>query len=310
MFFFSVEKKKKSKSKRNKELVFEEIIVDVLRDMRGDTIDIAVAKLIQIDDGGVFREENSRILVHNIIDRATHFVRFATVYVQLCQRLIDIDPNASTESAFNKLLLNACQGMFMDKIMNAPETVNPKDRHRCLGIIRFIGVLFMYNLLYANIIEGIVGALLDCATENRLEYLYELLAIVSKRIQMRSGDRERDAKCYRNLDHFYGILTNKLDEMPISSETRGRCRALLREHANDFSNPLPMILGDYGPPVKQQRKKAITVNYGADDSFGNDDFASADDGDDSQCDDHIGSIRSDEVPIYSFILWKSGNLTD
>lgn len=225
--------------------------------MRIDTVDIFAEKLLKLDN--IYQLDRAQIVIYHTVDRATHFVRFATVYLKLCKQLIEKEPeyiDAASESSFRKLLLNHCHQMFTELVLTEKDVDCTKQRKRCLGLVRFIGLMYLHKLLYANILEWIIGALLEFPTQGRLECLYELLGVVGEHIEIRSGDAETDMQWYRDMSKYYDTLKAILDdeghEMKI--DARIRYRDLLKCRANGWAKPVQLILGDYGPMVNQRRK--------------------------------------------------------
>lgn len=251
----------KPKPNTTKEIPFETQVIYLLRDMRLETVDQFANKMLKI--GNIYQPERVRVIVDSIVDRGIHFTKFATVYVQLCQRLVEADTNPPSDTTFKKLLLNTCHEIFTQKIINTDHVkVSPVVHKRCLGIVRLIGVMYMHQLIFANIVEWIVGALLDDVTDSRLDYLYELLSIVGKRIELRSGNAEADKQWCRNLSTYYEALQAELDDEggSIAKETRDRCCDLLACRAGGWAKSMPLILGEYGPPMRQHKTKTSTTS--------------------------------------------------
>lgn len=231
--------------------------------MRIDTIDAAVTKLLKHD---IYSTERATTVIDVTIDRATHFVRYATVYVKFCKRIIEKEPEFTDEHSFKRLLLNRCHNIFTDLVITNEATNNSKHRLKCLGITRFIGCLYMHQLLFANIIEWVTGILIEFATEDKLEYLYELLAIVGKRIELKSDDYDTDIQWYRDLDEYYATLSAiaKDDGHEMSSDTRNRLNDMVQNRMTGWQSPVELLLGDYGPVVKQQLQRRAANESGND----------------------------------------------
>lgn len=245
-----------SKAKRPIQ-TFDEHVQLILRDMRIDSVDAAVRKLLKHEN--VYTIERATIVIDMAIDRAIHFFRFATVYVTFCKRIIDRESEFTNDFSFKKLLLNRCHSIFTDLVIANESTINAKHRLKCLGITRFIGCMYMHKILFANIIEWVIGILIDFATEDKLEYLYELLAIVGKRIELQSGDYDTDIQWYRNLDEHYKTLSQiaKDTDHEMKIDTRSRLNDLVQNRQAGWKSPINLLLGDYGPVVNQKLKQEV-----------------------------------------------------
>lgn len=258
-----------AKPKKTAEVTFDAQVIAVLRDMRLETVDAFADKLLLLGD--IYGDDRMQRVIYHIVDRATHFVRYGTVYVKLCMRLIEKEPasgdTAATESSlFRKQLLNHCHLLFTEWVLGDTQANDAMHRMRCLGLIRLIGLLYMHRLLFANILEWIIGALLEPSTAAKLEYLYELLAIVGKRVELQSGEVADDLQWHRDLSQCIETLKAALDDgaQEIQIDLRGRYRDLFESRSNGWAEPLHLILGDYGPVA--DRRKNVSLPSAPDES--------------------------------------------
>lgn len=153
---------------------------------------------------------------------------------------------------FKKQLLNKCQKEFNDHVANENsmrekleplqnelnETKDPnrkleltmqleeeerKLRRRSVGTVRFIGELYRQNMLLTSIMEWCVVALLDIATEEKLECLCKLLTTVGQKMEYKTNNEDYDKKYYRDLTpHFLKMqqIASDKKQSKISSRVR------------------------------------------------------------------------------------------
>lgn len=136
---------------------------------------------------------------------------------------------------FKKELLNKCQREFDDRIANENfinsqllplqnELNEAKDYHRkvelaaklveeehklrrrSVGIVRFIGELYKQNLILTSIMEWCIKALLKIRTEEKLEYLCQLLTTVGQQMELKTHDDEHDRKYCRDLTAYFQTM--------------------------------------------------------------------------------------------------------
>lgn len=239
-------------------LTFDVKVIHLLRDMRSDTVSVFVGRILQLN---IFTEERSTTVIELVVSRAVHFTKFATVYVRFCKQIIEKENELSTTNtsfSFKKLLLNKCHDLFTKEILRDDSSNKRKSERwkRCLGITRFVGVLYMHQLLFANIIEWVVGSLLDFATEDKLEYLYELLAIVGKRMELKTSNTEHNLQWYRDLSSYFEILERiTKDSEHQSEDTRNMLHDLVGNRKNGWNRQATLLLGDYGLPINKKNEK-------------------------------------------------------
>lgn len=210
-----------------------------------DEVDEAIEKLLMLQE--IRTTECASLVMHLAAEKAIDYVSQGTVIGRLCKHLIERDSQFTNTYLFYNALIHKCQSLF-DAVMDHTQCSNIKRRLRCLGIVRFIGVLYMYRIFPAKIISGITSLLLSSPVDDNLLYVYELLCIVGKRIERIGSDEQICdlSEQYRTIDV---ILYSK--ETEIHPDIRKLLRKLIRNRKNNWRKSNKLLLGDYGPVLRK-----------------------------------------------------------
>lgn len=137
-----------------------------------------------------------------IFDKAIAEPLFAPMYAELCAAISKRAPSYADEDSdyfrslsFKHLLANRCQREFEDGLNSVPADGMSADEaarqtRRFLGIVRFIGALFLKNMLVSKIIHACVPALLsdgDHPADKHVEAVCMLLSTVGKALDQPSA---------------------------------------------------------------------------------------------------------------------------
>ena len=127
--------------------------------------------------------------VELIFEKAVEVPEFSVIASRMCQVLqmkkVSVE-NSQTETVnFKKLLISLCQKEFNKDYLERPLGLRfadgeMKKRRRWLGNIRFIGELYMRQMLTARIMHECVQKLLETRDEESLECLCLLLTTVGQ----------------------------------------------------------------------------------------------------------------------------------
>lgn len=151
-------------------------------------------------------------IIELIFEKAVDEPNFASAYAQMCFSLsalsVNVEPNSAEVEIFKKKLLTHCQNEFekiskdekadarlkeLDQCKDPEkrqelEEEERKFRRRSVGIVRFIGELFKFNMLTQKIISKCIKHLLSCDQEESLECLCKLLTTVGQMMEKTNFD--------------------------------------------------------------------------------------------------------------------------
>ncbi|ODQ66664.1 ARM repeat-containing protein, partial [Nadsonia fulvescens var. elongata DSM 6958] len=216
----------------------------------GQILDIAAQSKYE-DDGRTLRQ-----VIELTFAKATDEAHWSSMYARFCQKMQEeIDPQIQDRSIldkeglpvrsnmlFRKYLLSRCQAEFekgwVDKIPTHDETT-PTDaqsmsedyykaaaaKRRGLGLIKFIGELYMLDMITERIMHGCIQRLLMTETgpgedpsEDLIESLSKLLTTIGEKL---------DASC-RMTDWLEGYYA-KMDKLTKSPTLPPRLRFMLMD---------------------------------------------------------------------------------
>ncbi|KAG8710698.1 hypothetical protein FRC09_020972 [Ceratobasidium sp. 395] len=142
-----------------------------------------------------------------VFEKAKNEAAFSEIYARLCRKLVDqISPNIQDEAVqdnrgqpipggllFRKHLTNLCQEHF-ERVLRH-EATGTISKRQDLGLVRFIGELFVHNLLTERIVHECIKGLLSNITnptEGDVENLCELLRTVGPSLDTPKARRHMD----------------------------------------------------------------------------------------------------------------------
>ncbi|KAJ2855052.1 hypothetical protein J3B02_002366, partial [Coemansia erecta] len=224
--------------------VFHRHIQTLLNKLTPDNFDSVSDELLAWGNKSV-NETDGRILRHLIMlvfDKATDEPLWASTYARLCVKLIvKIDPRVSDENVHNKegnlmtgmqlvrkYLLTKCQEDFergwkveMPEDMESPEYYEAmKIKRRGLGLVKFIGDLFLRDILSERIMHECIKRLLtnyEGPEEEETESLAKLLTTAGQKLD------HKDAKKY--MDAYFG----RVAAMAVNKTLASRIRFMLQD---------------------------------------------------------------------------------
>lgn len=143
-----------------------------------------------------------------------------------------------------KMQFKTTNNRFKTKLLQQMIVIKLKERvlrNRSIGIVRFIGELYCQNMLITNIIECCIIALLKIRTDEKLEYLCELLTMVGKKMEEKADGKEPNQKYYCNLTpHFktiHSILSVNKKFRGVSPEVRSKLLELIKLRNRNWGSP-------------------------------------------------------------------------
>lgn len=233
-----------------KSRVLRKCCVQAARHLQIETIDQAVMRLLVLEN--MCTVERSAIVIHLSAECAVKKVNTATIYGRLCRQLIDMELIATDSSLFRDALVNKCQALFSEIIDGNGLHTDP-HRLRYLGIIRFIGIMYMFRFLTAKIIEWIVSTLIKAPNDDKLVYLCELLALIGKRIERKPVNEGQDMEWYADLAKYYQELSFSANssQLQLQTNTRRLINQLIKNRDMNWVGPVSLQLGEYGPIVRK-----------------------------------------------------------
>lgn len=159
-----------------------------------DNVDVAIEEFNKIN---IPLAKRNAIIVEVAVDRAVYFVAYATVYLKLFHEMVKKEAELAADGlninpTFKSLLLKRCRELFRNEVLQTQ--IRNQTKH--LGIIRLIGILFKYNLLSSFVLKSVFDDLIAIGTADKLECVYELLALVGKHVEFQSGSDAMDVQWY------------------------------------------------------------------------------------------------------------------
>ncbi|KAG5671624.1 hypothetical protein PVAND_001817 [Polypedilum vanderplanki] len=160
----------------------------------------------------ITEKESLESIVDILFEKSITEPGFAPIYARLCKVLTeahvfqttDINGNESKKSPWKMYLIYRCQEEFerfsvdeetlneiLSKIDSA-ETQEDKDyyadihfnyRYRAQGTIKFIGELYMYDLLNSNVMKSCIESLLSSITEENISRVCHLFTTIGKKFE-------------------------------------------------------------------------------------------------------------------------------
>jgi len=169
--------------------------------------------------------------VNCVFEKALSEPVFSPTYAEFCVKLskhITVTNADGEAQSFKRLILNQCQTEFesaeFDKAESNQETTEElaaeekaaafKKKQRMLGTIRFIGELFIRQMLTGKIIGICISMLFNTTAEENLEALCKLLRTVGKTLDKKGAPPE---------------LYPKLGEMSKDRKLPSRLRFMLQD---------------------------------------------------------------------------------
>lgn len=203
-----------------------------------------------------------------IFDKALNEPSFCVEYAKVCKHLSSLqifvkedeldsneaDKNAKAPAEFRRMLLQKCQDEYSSdmyknidldswtkKIEEADDPdkrkaleaeldeIKRKARKRWLGFIRFIGELYLHNLLSYLILCDCLHNLANTQDDESLECLCTLLKTIGSKFEdhmkeLRVNEKRVKQKNYPvpDMDVFFGRLQSIIDLKPIYTSSRVR----------------------------------------------------------------------------------------
>lgn len=214
--------------------------------------------LVQYGTKNISPAESLKHLIDMIFENAVEEQHLTPWYALLAKHFaMKTEANAETGNdtidlilrLFKKAILNKCQTEFdlnvadenavasqlLPLIDDMDNEIDPdqksllsalieKDgrrlRARRVGIVRFIGEVYMQGMLTTNIMMWCVSTLSDAESDAKLELMCVLLGVVAPRMELKTGDPGLDKKRYRNLDTIFEKMQTIVDDKKNSARVR------------------------------------------------------------------------------------------
>lgn len=184
------------------------------------------------------------LVMNTIVKWAIKNVNRTTAYGRLCKRLMGCDGESAGDNLF-RLAFKPIGESLCDELVNC--RAHNERRVRCLGIVRFLSILFMYRVLSSRIIVYNASMLLLTPNNDQLDIFYECMAIVGKRL-------EQDNQSFCDMGKLFDELRSIVADgkcADIAPDTKKRLFMLAACRRNRWTITVELILGDYGPILRK-----------------------------------------------------------
>uniref|UniRef100_A0A1I8G5Z3 MIF4G domain-containing protein n=1 Tax=Macrostomum lignano TaxID=282301 RepID=A0A1I8G5Z3_9PLAT len=245
--------KKPDDQEQLKKVEIERNIRSILNKIAPQNFESCFSQLTTTCDIGSIQGLNACVDI--IFDKATREKSYSSVFAEICKRLAFLKVNFPEQSQENKqfigfrsLLLKKCQEMFETPLKEQMEqkgaqwqekidAEEKEDKKKALeeerdeqmkkakdqyyGNIRFIGELFMKDILTANIIHQCIVSQLKSDHSSKsmftesLECLCELLKTVGKKLESENNAKAR-------IDQYFERIKKLINSKEIESKVRFR----------------------------------------------------------------------------------------
>lgn len=275
---------------------------------------------------------DDEIILHGIIklifDKAIDEPNFGSLYAKLCQYINEELPKIKSwvridekkNNAFRRLMLNRCQEEF-EKNIKWSEDINDdkpvsqmtdeekldysrklsertKKKRRSLGNIRFIGELYMYQMITENIIHICFMSLLNNLgnpDEESVECLCFLLETVGAKIEKQAKSKAKNGIKMAEWNEYF----RKIDELSKNKEIPSRMRFMLMDIIELRKNKWKSRINEAGPKTIAEIHKEAERELKEQEMKRNSNRSSSGRSSSSRSMDHRGSRRGDSMILRS-----------
>lgn len=203
---------------------------------------------IQFMQIGMESEEMMSTIVELIVTKAQLEEPFCFMYADLCKKITDQwtapgDDDSALGKTFRNILLNRCQEEFeqdreaaVQAIMDMELAEDDREekllilKHRYTGHMRFVGEIYMKDMIKANKIHLCIDLLLSSKEEEKLLCLCKLMQTVGKKLE----DYETKKKRTTVADYFATITAISKDKS-YSSKIRFLFQDLIDMRKNNWT---------------------------------------------------------------------------
>lgn len=226
--------------------------------MQPSTIDTAVNKVMSL--GNMFDQDRVSTMVYVLTACAIQNVKHTPIYVEFMIKMMEkVSDNPVKQTELRKIFLNHCKRLFDSEVKGMQEFKSLEQRARCLGIMRLLGVTFLYELLSHNHSDDIAQSLLEYKNSCRMECFYEFVVIIRTNIK---GKLIRPSNNLRQLlegmhQHLITdsdvILRSEIKKRLMQLASRNldrRCALLMSDFSRDSSDVLRDFAMGHYPELK------------------------------------------------------------
>lgn len=203
---------------------------------------LSVTKFDKLSDefmaAGLDSEELMGRAVEMVVKKAQVEEHFCFMYADLCRKITDQWSSGTTENeeslgkTFRVRLLDYCKEEFgrdrvkeLDEIRQMSISPEEKDEREILlkkrytGTMRFIGEIYMKNLVNSSIMQGCIEELLEAREEETLVCMCKLIRTIGAKLEANDGKR-RTTK----VNDYFEIISKMAAE-----HTNSRIRFMLKD---------------------------------------------------------------------------------
>lgn len=144
---------------------------NIIQNVFVETIYAGVNELMSL--GGLTEYRRADIVLDVVSEHAIRNVRSTPIHVDFLKNIVDLKTDD---------IITHCRGLFDNELMVFDTFRSLEHRARCLGLVRFLGVLYLYDILTTQNADQIALALLDVRKNSRMECYFEFVMVIHSRI--------------------------------------------------------------------------------------------------------------------------------
>lgn len=193
------------------------------------TVEKFPALFNQLVSCGIQNKVHVKVLIHEILEKATTQHHFIDMYANLCSNLQAHFSKLEEVPNFKKLLLDAVQASF-EQSFSAPVSLKrlegderraaeQKYKMQMLGNIKFVGALLVRKMLAVPVMFAIIDELLGDSSPESLESLAAFLTVVGP-----TFDQPEFAQQF-----ILAAIFDQVDAKTKDSQIKNRVRCLLKD---------------------------------------------------------------------------------
>lgn len=219
----------------------------IIQKLRPESIFLTVNKVRAL--GVIYHREQIYLLMHVVTEHAIRNFHLAPVYVDFLKNIREIEPVN---------LVAYCQLVFNNQLMVFDRFMSPVHRARCLGIVRFLGVMYLYELLSIDDASQFAVALYDFSKDCRMECFFEFVAVMNSRI----GRKHEYIRFSPFVDQLLTMLKPVLgaEGFAVSSATKARLEYLCEHRDGKAMLILGEFIGDVNDVLEGYARRCTKEN--------------------------------------------------
>lgn len=150
----------------NVTMPYQDVVNNIIEELQLNTVDLSVAKILALV-GTLIRYEEAEILIRAICEKGIANTRFAPMYTDFFVKIVERSAECNLKEDLRTMYVMNCQRLFDVEVKTTPSFKSHEITTRCLGIMRMLGMSYLYALFdwsYAehNICAGVSNFKIVC----------------------------------------------------------------------------------------------------------------------------------------------------